>query len=209
MLSVSFQSDVREVFDRVRKEHQRQIPFAASLALNEMAFETREYLKDQMDVRYDGGAVKYTKNAIYSTRSNKRNLEAKVFVGGNDPHRIRYILNTIEGGTAYPRKVSLTEPVKGRIRLTKVGRNIPKGAIARMAKKPGYFLVSEGEGMPPGLYQRVGKGNRTKIKMIVAFHDTKQHKITFPARSLAAEYAKKHFRSILFRNFRKALKTAR
>ena len=198
------------MFDKLRVEFRRQVPFAASRAINEMAFETREMLKSQMDRYYDGGAVRYTKNAVYSSRSTKRNLYATVFIGGNDEHRIRYILNTIDGGRATPRKKVLTEPVDKKLRLTKLGHNIPRGAIQRIAKKPGYFIFPQpgtkqsGGNMQPGLYRRT-KGR--KIELIVAFHESKAHKAVFPARSLSAAFVKRHFNSILYRNLRGAIRT--
>jgi hypothetical protein len=210
MISVSVRSNVQQMFDKIRAEYKGQVPFAASLAINEMASETRLYLQGQMRHYYDGGAVRYTTYGIYSDRSKKTNLIARVYAGGNDPHRIKYIMNTIDGGVATPRNTALTEPNKGKIRLTKVGNNIPKGAISRLSKKPRHFIIrdSDNSHLPSGLYKKVGrKGKTEKLVMLVAFTGAKQHKAVFPARSLATKYVNQRFDRILRKNLIKAIST--
>lgn len=210
MISVNIRSNVQEMFDKVKAEYKTQIPFAASLAINEMASETRLYLQGQMRHYYDGGAVRYSTYGIYSDRSKKTNLIARVYAGGNDPHRIKYIMNTIDGGVATPRKTALTEPNKGRIRLTKVGNNIPRGAIGRLAKKPRHFIINDSDNshLPSGLYKKVGrKGKTEKLVMLVSFTGAKQHKAVFPARLLATKYVNQRFDRVLRKNLIKAIST--
>lgn len=219
MLSVSFQSDVREVFDKVRKEHQRQIPFAASRALNDLAFETREYLKKQMDIIYDGGATRYTKNGIYSSKTNKRELHTRVYVGGRDPHRTAYILNTINGGKIPVDKEGGKPfaPNKSKIRVTKTGWNMPHKFVSRNLPKPAHFIYHAIPGkpkgktgkMPSGLYQRVGKGKRMKIKLLVAFYDDQVNKDTFKAREMALEFSLRNFNKIMGKALAYAIATAK
>jgi hypothetical protein len=196
VITINLTSNIAEVKAKLRSDLQRQVPFAASRAINELAFDAREMIKNEMDNYYDGGAVRYTKNAIYSTKSNKRKLIAKVYVGGNDDHRIKYVLNTIYGGTATPRKKALTEPIMGRVRLTGVGRNIPKGAIGRLKNKKNHFITEPGSKIKQGLYRRVKRGKQVKLEMLVSFDPSKQHKITFPAPKLAEAYVKKNFNKI-------------
>lgn len=209
MITINLSSNVAEVTAKLRKDLQRQVPFAASRAINELAFDTREMIKREMDKHYDGGAVNYTKNAIYSSKSTKRKLLALVFVGGNDEHRIRYIMNTIEGGMATPRNKVLTEPIKGRVRLTGVGRNIPRGAIGRLKARKNHFITQPGMKIKPGVYRRVGKGKKERLEMLVSFDKTKAHKITFPARTLAEAFVRKNFNRVFGKNLAQAIATAK
>ncbi len=212
MITVNLSSNIAAVTKQLQDDFKRQVPFAASRAINELAFEARNYLKIEMGNYYDGGAVTYTKNSIYSTKSNKRNLVAKVYVGGNDQHRIRYVLNTIHGGTALPRKKALTEPISKSIRLTKVGNNIPKGYIDRALQKPGYFIhrqtTKKGKkqktAMPSGLYKRKTK-KAYPIQLIVKFDPSSQHKPVFPAMDLSETFVMKRFNKIFGKHLAQAI----
>lgn len=223
MITLSFSSDILAVAKRMEANAVRQIPFAASRALNDTAFQTRQYLKDQMDKHYDGGATRFTKDAIYSTKTNKKDLVTVVYVGSNGTdyanRRQKYVLSTIKGGEVVPYKQGGKPfaPNKSKMRVTKVGKNMPEGYVKRNVLKPGHFIYHAVAGkpkgkngkMPSGLYQRVGKGNRTKIKLLVAFYDDQRNKAVFPAPALAKAFAMKYFRPSLERELAKAMQSAR
>ena len=209
MITLNIKSNVQEVAARLTDRMRKQVPFAASLAINEMAFDTREMIKDLMGKTYDGGAVNYTKNAIYSSRSTKRNLTAYVYVGGTDQHRINYVMNTIMGGVAPKKGAAQFSPNKKLVRVTKVGRNMPRGYVKRNLIKDEYFLMHAAQGKKGGLYRRVKKGKDTKLELMVAFNDNQINKPTLPAKSASAAFVKKHFNAIFFRSLRRALATAR
>ena len=217
MITLNIKSNVQEVAARLTDRMRKQVPFAASLAINEMAFDTREMIKDLMGKTYDGGAVTYTKNAIYSSRSTKRNLSAYVYVGGTDQHRINYVMNTIMGGEIPVDGESPFAPNKGKIRVTKIGHNMPRGAVKRGIAKQNHFFYHAKPGrpkgktgkMPSGLYRRVGSGKDYKIELLVAFYDKQENKPTLLAKSASAAFVKKHFNAIFFRSLRRAMATAR
>lgn len=208
-MSISVRSNVIEVTKNLRDELRRQIPFAASLAINEMAFDTREMIKDQMDVWYDGRAVTYTKNAIYSSKSNKRKLTALVYVGGTNKHRIAYVMNTIDGGEIPKFKKVAFSPNKSKIKVTSVGKNMPRGFVGRNLTKQNTFIHHQTakSKMPSGLYRRVVKGKVSELQLLVSFSSTQVNKPTFPARRLSEEFVQKHFTSIMNRKLRYAIKT--
>lgn len=213
MITVDLSSNVQQVFDRLREDLKQQIPFAASLAINEMAFETREAIKNKMDEVYEGGAVAYTKNAIYSTRSNKRNLRAMVYVGGNNPHRIRYVLNTFRGGEIPKAKKSVFQPNKEVVPLTAIGNNMRRGYVRRMLGKPGSFIYHKNPrkpggrsgDMPSGLYARKGTGKSAKVRLLVAFDDKQVNEATFNVYAFSRSFVSKHFNSILLKSVRRAI----
>lgn len=209
MITLSIKSNLDEVAARLTDRMRKQIPFAASLAINEMAFDTRDMIKDLMGRTYEGGAVAYTKNAIYSSRSTKRNLSALVYVGGTDEHRIKYVMNTIMGGTAPKKGAAQFSPNKKLVRVTKVGRNMPRGYVKRNLIKDEFFMLHAAQGKRGGLYRRVKKGNGTELQLMVAFNENQTNKPTLPAHSASAAYAKKHFNAIFFRSLRRALATAK
>jgi hypothetical protein len=209
MITLNVRSNIQEVGARLTDRMRKQVPFAASRAINEMAFDTREMVKDLMGKTYEGGAVNYTKNAIYSSKSTKRDLSAFVYVGGTDQHRINYVLNTIMGGTAPKRSKAQFSPNKKIVRLTKVGHNMPRGYVKRNVAKEGHFILHAGKGKPGGLYRRVKDGKGTKLELLVAFDDNQVNKASLPAKSASAAFVKKHFNSIFFRMLRQAMATAK
>lgn len=222
MITVNFKTNIDMIARKIREEHQRQIPFAASLALNEMAFETRNYIQQQMGKHYEGGVVNFTKHSIYSSRSTKKNLEARVFVNSNgskdQERRKKYVLSTIDGGEVVPYKEGGKpfSPNKTRIRVTSTGHNMPNKYVLRGLQKKGIFIIHRPETSnitvkskkPAGLYQRVGKGKRTKVKLLVAFYDKQINKVSFPARTLAKDFAIRHFNKIMGKSLARAIATA-
>lgn len=217
MISISFETDIAKAARKLKDIHAKQIPFAASRALNELAFDTREYLKKKMDTAYEGGAVRFTKNAIYSSKTTKRELMTRVYVGGNGSadhqRRIQYVISTLDGGKVVPYRQSGKPfaPNKSKIRVTTVGHNMPFGFVKRNLNKPGYFIHKAGDKgkMPPGLYQRVGKGKRMKIKLLVAFYDQQTNKPSFKGRELAKAFAERHFNKVMGKAIAYAIATAK
>jgi hypothetical protein len=217
MITLRVSSSIKEVTANLKQQFKRQIPFAASRAINEMAFETREMIKDLMKTTYEGGVVTYTQNAIYSNKSTKRKLSAQVYVGGNDQHRIAYILNTIDGGKIPVYKEKPFSPNKKRVRVTKVGHNMPRGFVKRGLQKEAHFIYTAQPGkpkgkngkMPSGLYRRRGTGKRAKIELLVAFYDDQVNKKTLPAKSASAAFVKRHFTPIFYKHLKQAIATAK
>ena len=222
MISISFDTDIAKAASKLKDIHTRQIPFAASRALNELAFDTREYLKKKMDTSYKGGAVRFTKNAIYSSKTNKRELMTRVYVGGNGSRdhqrRIEYVLSTLDGGDVVPYKQGGKpfSPNKKKVRVTKIGFNMPNEYVSRNLQKKGFFIISKPSGNytvgsknPPGLYQRVGKGKRTKVKLMIAFYDRQTNKPSFKGRELAKAFAERHFNKVMGKAIAYAIATAK
>ena len=77
MISFRFESDSKKINAKLAILASRQIPFAASKALNQTAVELKDFNRIQMMRRFDK-PVKYTLNAFMAERSNKRRLSAAV-----------------------------------------------------------------------------------------------------------------------------------
>ena len=70
---------------------QRQVPFAASRALNNLAFIANEAIKEEMNKTFGGGATAFTLRAFRIEKANKTNLSSAVILRDDAP----------EGGTSY------------------------------------------------------------------------------------------------------------
>lgn len=217
MITLNVKSNIAQVTAKLQDKFKQQVPFAASRAINEMAFETREMIKDLMKTTYEGGVVTYTQNAIYSSKSTKRKLTAQVYVGGNDQHRIKYVLNTIDGGKIPVRGAGVFMPNRKRVRVTKVGHNMPRGFVKRGLQKENYFIYNADSGkpkgksgkMPSGLYRRRGSGKKRKVELLVAFYDDQVNTKTLPARSASAAFVKRHFTPLFYKHLKQAIATAK
>ena len=95
--------DLNGVMRKLDRINQYQVPFAASLALNRIAVDMRDQLRETMKTTFRN-PVPFTLNSLYIKASNKRNLEIEVglkeFAPKGNPAS-KYLLSQIKGGDAY------------------------------------------------------------------------------------------------------------
>lgn len=150
-MRMSIESNIRAVERDLSDAARNQVPFATSLALNEMAKEVQEVETARLEKVLDR-PTPFTKRAYAMRRSTKRRLEARVFV---KTIQARYLEAQEEGGTRTPKRRALVVPAG--IRKNKYG-NIARGAVKRNLAKPAVFSgTPRGGGKGPGVYQRKGK----------------------------------------------------
>lgn len=101
MIAFQFQSDSKKINAKLANLTMRQIPFAASKALNQTAVELKSWNRIQMKRHFDK-PVKYTLDAFMVDRSNKRKLIAGVR-RKDKPSGKHYLEVQAKGGTR-PRK---------------------------------------------------------------------------------------------------------
>jgi hypothetical protein len=155
----------------------KQLPFATSLALNEVAFKARTALNGSTR-QYFNAPTKFTETAFLVQKSKKADLEAIVFANNQDGrNRARYLRYGIQGGQrvakgferffaganndgTLPPGVALlpTSLVKttaqGNVSIATL-RSISKG-LSTTNKRGGFFVgTPRGAGnRPPGIYRR-------------------------------------------------------
>jgi hypothetical protein len=95
--------DLDGVMRKLDRINQYQVPFAASLALNRIAVNMRDQLRETMKTTFQN-PVPFTLNSLYIKASNKSNLEIEVglkeFAPKGNPAS-KYLLPQIKGGPAY------------------------------------------------------------------------------------------------------------
>lgn len=104
----------------------KQVDYAASRALNSMAFKVNAEIKTQMQARFKGGATPYTLRAFKVEKATKHNLVASVSLREDAP----------EGGTSY----------------TKALRHLFTGGTRQWKKLEGWL---RGRGLLPAGYMIV------------------------------------------------------
>ena len=102
-MSDAVEFDLDGVMRKLERINQYQVPFAASLALNRIAVNMRDQLKETMKSTFRN-PVPFTLNSLYIKASNKSNLEIEVglkeFAAKGNPAS-KYLLPQIKGGQAY------------------------------------------------------------------------------------------------------------
>jgi len=176
MLEVSVQADIKAATKYLNAVQMKQVPFAVSKSLNQVAYNVaRKALPAQADRSFSGGATAFTKRGFKYTKSSKRNLIATVFV---DEAQAKYMRFQIAGGNRFPSKRTLMVPTT-HSRLNKYG-NMTKGTMAKMYADKGKYFIGKpkGSNAGEGVWERYGKGKR--IRMVAAFRGNAQYRPLFP-----------------------------
>ncbi|AKU43289.1 minor tail protein [Rhodobacter phage RcRhea] len=190
-MRISVASNLRDVERDLSDVGRKQLPFATSLALNEMADELAQEETARMDRALDR-PTPFTKRAWAVRRSTKRNLVAAVYA-----RRIQaaYLSKLEDGGDRTPEGRALILPAK--LRLNKFG-NLLRGAVKRAVAKPNTFSGTPkgAAGRGPGVFERRGKklvklvtyADRANYRPQLGFEDAARKMVArrFPAKLEAA-----------------------
>ena len=198
-MNISVNMDVRDVTRWVAKVHKKQIPFAASQALNDTAFQARTDVMDAM-AKYLDRPTPWTKRGIRVNRASKRTLRAEVLILDN---RWKYLKYQTKGGTRQPNNKAIAVPVEQR--RNKYG-NMTRGAVAKLLAKPNVFS-GQVNGVP-GIYQRVG-GRNPRTKLLVYWVPVVEYEARFPFQKIVQQSVKKNFKKNFDRRLAAAIRSAR
>jgi len=172
-VSMNIKSNIDQVTRDVGRFYAKQVPFAASVALNETAREVRKVEQAAAKRELDDPTPS-TLKGIRVQRSTKRNLEASVFIIKPVDKYMRY---QIHGGTDRPERKFEAIPVN--VRLNRYG-NIPgrrKGKIKKLLARKDTF-AGEINGVR-GVWQRGRAGSRSRLKLLLAFEARMQYRPRF------------------------------
>ncbi len=194
-----FESDVQRVLAALSRAALKQVPYAASVALNR----TAQSLQKKMLLQLDADIHKptpFTKRGLAVKRSTKRDL---ISIVGWLPKQAEYMRYQIEGGQRDPRKNALLMPGK-KTRRNQYGNttnSFTKRIKSELAAQAGFtgprrnrltqfsgkggkvkqFAAAESDrlfvGKPvgfdggAGIWRRINKGRQQKIALVFAFRD--------------------------------------
>ena len=172
-MSAAFSIDCRAAMRQLSRDlndlGRRQVPYATALTLNEVAREVVAAETAQLERTFDK-PTPFTRRAFGYRAARKTNLTATVFA---KDRQAGYLAPYAFGGLqALGSKRAMLTPVE--VALNQYG-NIPRGKIAALKGKPGYFVgdVKTGSGrIIGGLWKRPlarqGKGPG-KLQLLVEF----------------------------------------
>jgi len=207
----------------------KQLPFATSVALNEVAFKARTALNGSTR-QYFNQPVKFTETAFLVQKSKKIDLQAIVFANNQDGrNRARYLRYGIQGGarrakgfeqyfagadndgTLSPGTALIPTSL---VKLTGAGnvslptlRSISKG-LSTTNKRGGFFVgTPRGAGnRPPGIYRR---SREQLFPYFIAASSAPRYKGRFPIQDVGSKVVQRNFNQQLMAALEKALATAR
>jgi hypothetical protein len=207
----------------------KQLPFATSVALNDVAFKARGSLNGATR-QYFQGPVKFTQTAFLVEKAKKATLTAYVFANNQQGrNRARYLRYGIQGGQrvakgferyfagadndgTLPPGTALvpTSLVKttdaGNVSLATL-RSISKG-LSTTNKRGGFFVgTPRGAGdRPPGIYRR---SREQLFPYFIAASAAPRYTGRFPIQDIGEKIVARNFNDALSAALDKAMATAR
>lgn len=207
----------------------KQLPFATSVALNDVAFKARTSLNGATR-QYFQGPVKFTQTAFLVDKAKKSTLTAYVFANNQQGrNRARYLRYGIQGGQrvakgferyfagadndgTLPPGTTLvpTSLVKvtdaGNVSLATL-RSISKG-LSTTNKRGGFFVgTPRGAGnRPPGIYRR---SREQLFPYFIAASAAPRYTGRFPIQDIGEKIVQRNFNEMLMAALDKAMATAR
>jgi hypothetical protein len=203
-IAVNIKVDLKKATRFLTQLQRKQIPFAASLAMNRTAQAIQKVEKSKIKTDLDNPTPQTVKS-IRVKRSTKRDLTAAVFIL---PAISKFLKFQIEGGTRSPR--GRTEAVPVGIRLNKFGNIIGRrqGKLKKTLARVDTFSATI-NGVA-GIWQR-GRGRRRnkEVKLLVAYENRVTYKPRFPFFRYAQRTLNRIWRAQFNQAMRQAMRGAR
>jgi len=196
-MQISITSDIDRAIKNLSKVQHKQIPFAASQTLNDLAIDSQKALKAQAVKKLDR-PTKQTLNAFKVKRSSKNNLVSEVFIVD---WAWKYLKYQIQGGIRRASNKQIGVPVNAR--LNKHG-NIPGRRKGLVKKKKQFIATIKGIS---GVWERVGRGGK-QLKLVVAFEDKVEYSKRFEFHKVVQGVVKNKFNKHFSKRLGAALASA-
>ena len=209
MMKLSLKHDIGKLTKTLSDIQKKQIPFAASQAINDTLFNIQRETKKQMPRKLDR-PTRYTLGAFRVNKASKRKLKGQVYLHDSR----RYLEWQIEGGTRRNGAKKIGVPFNAT--LNQYG-NIPARKRGLIKNKNQFIATIKGiTGVwergnydRKGKFRSNGKSKATAVKLMVAFEVDVQYKKRFPFYKIAEGVARNQFPRYFKRRLERALETAR
>ena len=215
-MEVNVKADVKALTKELNRIQKKQIPFATSKALNEVAFDVRKTLQTVLP-DYIDAPTPYTIRGVQVEKSTKKKLVATVGFRGKGFGKGQgsvapsdYMHYQTKGGTRTPRGTAIGVPTK-HLRVNKYG-NIARGKIKKFLANTTKYFSGTPKGIgggAAGIWERMGRGGRGKIRMVVGWEPKADYRKRFPFEKVVKQSVNVNFRKRFESALRVALGTAR
>ena len=219
-MNVNIETNIKEVTKHLNVIQKKQIPFAASMAMNKVMFGLQKAEKKAVDREFDG-ATNFTKTGFIVVKADKRNLTAELYINNaQGKERASYMQHEIDGGTRHPKRKAIAIPREKNFtgKTTQAG-NFRKGAIDKFKNDKAKYFFGKPKGRPSaseGIWERYGRSGTgttsgARIRQVALFTKYAKYKPLFPFYELGNKVImgrggfKKHFEKAM----QYALRTAK
>jgi len=198
-MEISVRDDLKKLTRDLSRLQKKQIPFAASLAINETAENAQAALKVQAQKKLDRPTRQTIGSFRVGRRSNKNNLVRNVFIL---PWAAEYLKYQIDGGVRTTRGKGTGVPFNQK--LNKFG-NIPGRKKGLVKKKKQFVATIKGIS---GVWERFGRKGKF-IRLVTAFETRVVYRKKFNFYKIVSGVVSGRFNKNMNIAFKKALATAR
>jgi len=203
---ISVQVDTKPLKRWLSDIEKKQLPFATAKALTITARDAKRAVDAQLPKKLDR-PTPFTRRAIGIKAARKTLLQSEVFVKDTQWEYLKY---AIEGGTRTPKRNAIATP-GSKTRLNKYG-NMPRGKAHKLLQnKAKYFSGTPAghPGAPAGIWQRMGRGGRGNIRLVVQYKKQITYKKRLPFRKIVEGVVAHRWRRNFEQAFADAMRTAR
>lgn len=204
-MKIDIRADIKAATKSLNKIERKQIPFATSQTLNQLAKEltkgkggrgigiigkatTKTFRKKSGST----GSTKFTQRNFFFDKSTKRELTAYVFW---DESNADYMKFQVAGGTRNPARRSIIVPTKHSNRHLDAYGNFKKSVMDEMFNGSGdkFFkgIPKGAKRQSEGIWERYGRQTKKggqKIRMVAAFKGNAQYQPLFPFGQITKDY---------------------
>ena len=206
----------------------KQLPFATSVALNDVAFKARIALNGSTN-QYFNSPTKFTQSAFLVQKSKKADLTAIVYANNQQGrNRARYLRYGIQGGqrvakgferyfagadtdgtlppgTALLPTSLVKTTAQGNVSVATL-KSISKG-LSTTNKRGGFFVgTPRGGSRPPGIYRR---SRNQLFPYFIKASAAPRYTGRFPIQDVGGKVVQRNFNQLLMASLDRALATAR
>jgi len=203
---ISVQVDTKPLKRWLSDIEKKQLPFATAKALTITARDAKRAVDAQLPKKLDR-PTPFTRRAIGIKAARKTLLQSEVFVKDMQWEYLRF---AIEGGTRRPDRKAIATP-GSKTRLNKYG-NMPRGKAHKLLQNRAKYFSGKPTGhpgAPAGIWQRMGRGGRGNIRLVVQYKKHILYKKRLPFRKIVEGVVAHRWRRNFEQSFADAMRTAR
>jgi len=206
-MRLSVQHNLDDLSRRLTRVEKDQVPFAASMAINNVAADVANAITAQMETYLDN-PIPFTLKAYQARtgtfkgeRATKKKLYADIIPG---KIQAEYLKFQIEGGVRLPKQTAILVPTQFAPK-NKYG-NVPRARRKKLVAGGGeYFTAGRREKKTPGIYQRTSEG----LRPMAFYVEQAEYKPLLPIDKIAAGVVSNRFGLRFDQALKRAMATAR
>jgi hypothetical protein len=197
-MKISIKDNIKEVTKQLSRVQKKQIPFAAMLTLNDVAFMARKELRKQAEKKFEN-PIPFTLNGFQVVRSKLTQLTSIVFI---ESKRYEYMKFEVFGGTRMPKARAIVVPTS-KMAVNKYG-NMTKNKIKTLLGQDNVF--SKTINGKPGIWQQNKDRSMTRL---ASYKDNAPYKPIFHFEKIVKGIVNSKINAVFEKRIREGLARAR